>query len=53
MGQLPSSEALMQGAETLAEVSVLRCRDGERTVSADVLAVEVPSHWSTTASRMW
>ena len=42
MGQLPNSEALMQGAETLAEVSVLRCRDGERTVSADVLAVEVP-----------
>jgi FdhD protein len=32
----------MQGSETLAEVSVLRCRDGERTVSADVLAVEVP-----------
>ena len=42
MGQLPNSEALMQGSETLAEVSVLRCRDGERTVSADVLAVEVP-----------
>ncbi len=32
----------MQGAETLAEVSVLRCRDGVRTTSADVLAVEVP-----------
>ena len=42
MGQLPNSEALMQGSETLAEVSVLRCRDGERAVSADVLAVEVP-----------
>ncbi|MEO0314374.1 MAG: formate dehydrogenase accessory sulfurtransferase FdhD [Pseudomonadota bacterium] len=32
----------MRGAETLAEVAVLRCRDGVRTVSADVLAVEVP-----------
>ena len=32
----------MQGTETLAEVSVLRCRDGERVVCADVLAVEVP-----------
>jgi FdhD protein len=42
MGQLPDSEALMKGSDTLAEVSVLRCRDGERTVSADVLAVEVP-----------
>ena len=42
MGQLPDSEALTRGAETLAEVSVLRCRDGQRTVSADVLAVEVP-----------
>jgi len=42
MGQLPDSEVLMRGAETLAEVSVLRCRDGQRTVSADVLAVEVP-----------
>ena len=42
MGQLPDSEALTRGAETLAEVSVLRCRDGQRMVSADVLAVEVP-----------
>ena len=42
MGQFPDSEALTRGAETLAEVSVLRCRDGQRTVSADVLAVEVP-----------
>jgi len=42
MGQIPDSEALTRGAETLAEVSVLRCRDGERSVSADVLAVEVP-----------
>ena len=42
MGQLPNSDALMHGSETLAEVSVLRCRDGVRTVSADVLAVEVP-----------
>jgi FdhD protein len=42
MGQLPDSEALMKGSDTLAQVSVLRCRDGERTVSADVLAVEVP-----------
>lgn len=32
----------MQSAETLAEVSVLRCRDGVRSASADVLAVEVP-----------
>ena len=32
----------MPGAETLAEVSVLRCRDGVRSSSADVLAVEVP-----------
>lgn len=32
----------MQGAETLAEVSVLRCRDGARAASTDVLAVEVP-----------
>ncbi len=42
MGQLPDREALMHGSETLAEVSVLRCRDGVRTVSADVLAVEAP-----------
>lgn len=42
MGQIPDSAALTRGAETLAEVSVLRCRNGERLVSADVLAVEVP-----------
>jgi FdhD protein len=42
MGQLPDSEALMKGTDTLAHVSVLRCRHGERTVSADVLAVEAP-----------
>ena len=42
MGQLLESEALMKGSDTLAQVSVLRCRDGERTVSADVLAVEIP-----------
>jgi len=42
MGHIPDSQALIRGAETLAEVSVLRCQDGERSVSADVLAVEVP-----------
>ena len=35
-------DGLMQGAETLAEVSVLRCLDCVRSTSADVLAVEVP-----------
>lgn len=46
MGPLPDGEALMRsteaGAKTLAEVSVLRCREGHRSSSADVLAVEVP-----------
>lgn len=42
MGTFPDSDALTRGAETLAEVSVLRCRNGEHSASADVLAVEVP-----------
>lgn len=46
MGPLPDGVALMRGidagAETLAKVSVLRCREGARSHSADLLAVEVP-----------
>ena len=42
MGRIPDGTALMRGAETLAEVSVRRCRDDACTPSTDVLAVEVP-----------
>lgn len=42
MGHEPKAAALNDGADTLKEVSVLRCRDGELSESQDLLAVEEP-----------
>jgi FdhD protein len=42
MGHEPEAAALSEGADTLKEVSVLRCRDGTLSQSQDWLAVEVP-----------
>ncbi len=42
MGHDPEAGQLDTGADTLKQVSVLRCRDGLLAESQDVLAVEVP-----------
>lgn len=42
MGHGPTPTELNEGADTLKEVSVLRCRDGVVSESQDLLAVEVP-----------
>lgn len=42
MGHDPEAGQLDRGADTLKQVSVLRCRDGALAESEDVLAVEVP-----------
>ena len=42
MGHEPRATTLNAGADTLKEVSVLRCRDGVLSRSQDLLAVELP-----------
>lgn len=42
MGHDPDAAQLGTGSDTLKQVSVLRCREGQLTISQDVLAVEVP-----------
>lgn len=42
MGHDPDATQLDSGADTLKEVAVLRCRDGQISQSQDVLAIETP-----------
>lgn len=42
MGHDPDATQLDSGADTLKQVAVLRCRDGQLSQSQDVLAVETP-----------